>query len=396
MTYVIFSNPGEIDPRLMTTFGANVKESSNPIGFFGTGFKYAVSILLRNSCEITVLSGETPYVFSKRSEVIRGKSFDTVFMNETRLGFTLEVGKNWKFWTSYRELYSNCLDENGTVSQAEHLPAGRPGVTQICVKGARFANVHENRSQYFLESEPLFKGSYANLHAGGGDLVYYRNIQVGMFADGRSSYVTYNFRIGITLSEDRTLTNHRDADMWIMFELARLRDKGLLKRILSGGKGYHEYHLDWALGPTVPSQEFLEVVHDMLQTDVTSVSSALYTYWRDHSQGKFRPEVRPPNERETLLLQKALAFLNASGFEMGAYPINVATSLGSTVMGLAHNKEIFISSATFEVGLKQLVMTLLEEHVHLKYGVEDETRSMQDRLFALIVSAHELRLNEVL
>ena len=30
---VIFENHGEIDPLLMTSFGVNVKENENPIGF---------------------------------------------------------------------------------------------------------------------------------------------------------------------------------------------------------------------------------------------------------------------------------------------------------------------------------------------------------------------------
>jgi hypothetical protein len=396
-SYVIFSNQGEIDPRLMTTFGTNVKEGDSPIGFFGTGFKYAIAILLRNSCEVVVHSGAQRYKFSARTEAIRGKDFALVYMNEQPMGFTLDLGKNWKFWTSYRELYSNCLDENGSVSTAASEPPPRPGYTQICVKGARFANVHANRSQYFLETDPLHKGAYASFHPGRSSEIYYKNIQVGVFADGRPSVMTYNFRTALVLTEDRTLKDHRSADMWLAFELGRLSDAGLLKRILTAGKDFHEYHLDWpSLGSSAPSRTFLSVVHEMLQTDVTSVPPALYTYWRTHSIGKFRPEVRAPNARETLLLQKATAFLKAAGFDLSAYPINVADSLGNSVMGFAYEKEIFISSSTFEVGLKQLVMTLLEEYVHLKYGVCDETRAMQERLFALLVSAHELRLEEAL
>lgn len=38
-----FHNPGELDPRLITTFGVSIKESTNPIGYFGTGLKYALA-----------------------------------------------------------------------------------------------------------------------------------------------------------------------------------------------------------------------------------------------------------------------------------------------------------------------------------------------------------------
>lgn len=51
---VIFENPGEIDPRMISTFGVNVKENDSAIGFFGTGLKYAIAILLRNHHRISI------------------------------------------------------------------------------------------------------------------------------------------------------------------------------------------------------------------------------------------------------------------------------------------------------------------------------------------------------
>ena len=44
---IVFENPGEIDIRSISTFGVSVKEGDNPIGFFGTGLKYAIVVLLR-------------------------------------------------------------------------------------------------------------------------------------------------------------------------------------------------------------------------------------------------------------------------------------------------------------------------------------------------------------
>ena len=36
---IVFENPGEIDVAAISTFGVSVKETDNPIGFFGTGLK---------------------------------------------------------------------------------------------------------------------------------------------------------------------------------------------------------------------------------------------------------------------------------------------------------------------------------------------------------------------
>ena len=43
---IIFENPGTVDLRAVTTFGVSVKESDNPIGYFGTGFADQMSELI--------------------------------------------------------------------------------------------------------------------------------------------------------------------------------------------------------------------------------------------------------------------------------------------------------------------------------------------------------------
>lgn len=56
-TQVIFRNKGIIDPRSITTFGVSSKDSESAIGYFGTGLKYAIAILLREGCKIDIYTG---------------------------------------------------------------------------------------------------------------------------------------------------------------------------------------------------------------------------------------------------------------------------------------------------------------------------------------------------
>src|SRR4030066_94299 len=46
---ISFQNPGLIPLECITTFGLSAKDTANPIGQFGTGLKYAISIILRNA-----------------------------------------------------------------------------------------------------------------------------------------------------------------------------------------------------------------------------------------------------------------------------------------------------------------------------------------------------------
>ena len=71
---ICFSNPGTIDHRAFTMLGLSAKEGdkSKKIGFFGTGFKYALAVLLRENHYVQIVSGEDTYTFSIADEDFRG------------------------------------------------------------------------------------------------------------------------------------------------------------------------------------------------------------------------------------------------------------------------------------------------------------------------------------
>ena len=81
MNTVNFGNNGAIELAAITTMGISVKDSDNPIGFFGTGLKYALAVLLREKAEITIKSRDfTATVFGSKINV-RGKEFTTVHLS---------------------------------------------------------------------------------------------------------------------------------------------------------------------------------------------------------------------------------------------------------------------------------------------------------------------------
>ncbi|CAM6031606.1 unnamed protein product [Sphagnum compactum] len=107
---IIFTNPGEIDVRAIVTFGVSAKETDNPIGYFGTGLKYAIAVLLRNSQEITIYSGTECYVFNTKTITVRGKE-----------------------WHSE--------------------PKPCKGTTLVIVDGDQFKHIYYQRHQYFLNKK---------------------------------------------------------------------------------------------------------------------------------------------------------------------------------------------------------------------------------------------------
>jgi hypothetical protein len=131
---IVFQNKGEIDIRAIKTFGVNSKDNKeSAIGYFGTGLKYAIAILLRAGATVSILTGGKMHRFSTEQTKIRNDHFDIVRMNDEELGFTTELGKEWELWMAFREIYSNMLDEDGEAKAVTFLPDPDPEKTYVIV-----------------------------------------------------------------------------------------------------------------------------------------------------------------------------------------------------------------------------------------------------------------------
>ena len=77
------------------------------------------------------------------------------------------------------------------------------------------------------------------------------------------------------------------------------------------------------------------------------------------------------------------------GIAVDITEIKIAENLGNDVLGRAHNDVIYLSTRIFMQGTKQVSTTLLEEYLHLKFKLEDETYKMQTFLFDMIAGLGE-------
>lgn len=243
-----FGNPGVLDPRAITTFGVNAKDGPNPIGHFGTGFKYAAAIILRLGGKIDIRTQDTTgricrYHFIPVLEFIRERSFcvvhmetlhgdeDDTYPNATSqaLGFTTELGKNWEPWMAYRELRSNAMDEGGGVVAPGTIPAP---FTETTISCAEVEAAHAEAGQFFLETAPLWANDDLEIHPARSDAaVFYRGIRVANISAPTALY-TYNILRETQLTEDRTidrwLCNSRIAHSLALLDNAELAEAILL------------------------------------------------------------------------------------------------------------------------------------------------------------------------
>lgn len=290
---LVFRNAGEIDIRLITTIGVNVKEGPSPIGYFGTGLKYAIATALRHGFEIEVHSGLARFRFVTEEATIRGKVFQMIKMQGARdaqdLAFTTELGKNWKPWMIYRELWSNATDEppEGDVLVEElpddEAPKSKAGVTQVLLKG--MDEIHAARGDFILLTSPLQTiDGKLEVHAGPGLRLFYRGIAVREL--DKAALFTYNILEEMQLTEDRTASSW--ADVLISKNLSKAKDEGLLRKVLSPPQTSFERRLDWDWS-WCDGEDFLRTGRKLVEESALLVNDSLRKKLGVREEGKHCP-----------------------------------------------------------------------------------------------------------
>lgn len=388
MTVVVFENPGEIDPRLISTFGVNVKEGENPIGFFGTGLKYAIAILLRTGNEITIQSGERILTFAKHPTEIRGKTFELIAMNGEPLGFTTDVGKSWELWMAYRELHCNAKDERGMTFEAACAPAPATRVTRVLVRGADFVAVHRERRRYFLESPALLISDDVEIHEGESHGIFYRGVRVADVPSGQKTRFTYNLLHTLDLTEDRVAKYIFIVASRIRSALFKATAADVVRDGLTAGDGYLEATFDYKGEIGRPSEPFLRSVEDLIRDRVATTNASAVGVYKAAMRAQLKPDTIPLTGVEEQILARAKAFCARLGFTI-QYDIIIAESLGEGVLGMAEDGRIYLAQRAFMMGTKTVAGTLIEEFIHLKHGLSDTSRAMQNYLLDRLVSLGE-------
>jgi hypothetical protein len=272
MTAVVFETPGLIDMRAFTVMGAHAKPRTDaPIGYFGTGLKYALAVLVREGAEPIVWVGFDRFRFSKVSSTFRGAPLDVIKMSRLREGnaretsyempFTTAMGKNWKVWMAYRELASNTSDEGGLIYH-DTAPAdavrGSEDVTRIVVDLPAFEEAHEKRAEVFLAGG-LRSGSGVQVLPGPSKVLWWRGMRVLDLP--KPSALAYNLLDPIDLTEDRTLKHEHQARWAIAKWVVSDATADQVEAVLKAKPDTWESILDfpsWAMPP--PSAAFKDVL----------------------------------------------------------------------------------------------------------------------------------------
>lgn len=378
-----FTNDGVMDVRSITAFGVSSKENDDAIGYFGTGLKYAIAIILRHGCSIQIDIDGKQHKFGVERSMVRVNEFDFVTMDGNQLSFTTDLGKNWELWMAFRELYCNCTDEKGVIERAHDIELSpEKGKTVIKVVGTEFENIFGNINDFIInKNRPVvYESDAIRIYEGQSRFVFYKGVRI-LNMDSTMKY-TYDIKSYVSLTEDRTASYPSSVRHDIGTEISKMENEGILSQILLVGELYGEHELSMR---TDNSDEFKEVCRkaaERFDKKLNPSARSVYKDWVDRAL-QYNSNYHL-NEVENMRLERAIEFCKFIGYKVDTYPINFSEFLGEGVLACAYKDEIYISKRVFSQGTKQVAMTLLEEYLHLKQKLEDETYSFQTYLFDII------------
>lgn len=271
---IVHKTKGKLDLRALTVFGMNVKpETSTPIGYFGTGLKYAVAVLVRHKIPVTFWISGKRWTIQELASTFRGKEFGTLALKSygamglkkaVALPFTTELGKNWELWQAFRELEANTRDEKGESLLFDRFEAPVPfdarGFTNIVVEDERYVQCYLDRDKTFLPDGLSVRSETDRVQAFArkSQHIYYRGIRIMDLEE--PSVNTYNILAPLDLTEDRTAKSKFYVDYEIEQFLAQTNSREIIQRAVTSPPKTYEHTLDYQY--TAPASTFLDTVRE--------------------------------------------------------------------------------------------------------------------------------------
>lgn len=382
---ITFQNEGVASVAALTTFGINAKNNDSAIGFFGTGFKYAVAIVLRNGGKVTLYLGKKKHTFGLNRITERGQDFDVVTLSGKPLGFTTRLGIKWEPWMAYREFHCNAADESGETYGYKVAP--KEGYTTIQVEWPEFELAHQNRHIFLLQTKPIYQGQGVDVHPGSSHAIFYRGVMVGKLE--KPSAYTYNITSHVNLTEDRLVKYSWEPLGVITRALVGCTDPRVVRESMTTGPDMAEGQLSVRQCGADPSSAWLETVGDIMAGPQSSLlSSSTKELLAEHRPAAVLDERVVLTDEENAMLETALHVLEQNGCSRIRYARIVPVAfLGHGVLGLMKQGVIYLSRKCFTAGLINVVGTLFEEYAHLELKQVDCTRDFQNFLIDALARA---------
>lgn len=382
---MLFQNPGLIDLDAVRTMGVSVKRPGS-FGYFGTGLKFALAVILRGGGSITIWRGDERHEISTKPTEIRGEEFDLVCLDGEPMGITTQLGRNWEPWMVLRELGCNAMDEGGSFEafDAEAAPFSPPAddLTSIVVDWPDLDAAFEDRGNLFLDrsAEPIISDEAFEAFDRRTQFVYYRGIRA--FKLDKPTALTYNLLAEQSLTEDRNLYGTYALDEAIKEFALKRADMAQAERLITIGDGAHEAGLkfnDW----DKPSRAFVDASLALREAGRSFNPSARKLMLKAMRQEESAGGGSIPYKRiSSAPLETAIEVLSecSISIDLAETPVIIVEELPGDALSMAENGRIYILPwliENSESSIEKIAYELLRRWIDLKAPLDTAAEAVQ-------------------
>lgn len=423
--YFKIQNSGEMDINAITLLGASSKrDDQTKIGFFGSGLKYALAVLLRNKIPVQIFSGVEEIKISTTEKIFRDQKFNVIQINNKETSLTTDMGVDWELWFAIREFHCNAIDEGGNTIGITDKPKGEKGKTNIFIGFTpEVRDIQTEWNKFFSENRTdlevkasVFGGEDRAYTGSNNSLVVYRKGIRVYFEKEAKSLFHYDLS-GIKINESRVVADSWEMRWKISEFIKKQATVSMASQILEAedgnwgkeqimwdyGNDFCENWLTAINGRTIIPKEFAGYFVEEMRGDELILPLKMVHPLKRTFKGKLKTKGikdmkseegvihLEANKEEMELIKEAVKILGKAGLEID-YNISVVAFEDERQLGEAKNGEIFISRKVFLLGFRELMATILEEFAHLHSGAGDKTRSFQTFLIQMYISNVEKQL----
>lgn len=425
MNYLKISNKGILDVEALTLLGASSKRGDNTkIGMFGSGNKYALAYLLRNNYDLRIYSGKNEIKLSTIERNFRDKKFHVITINDRETSITTDFGKDWNLAQAIREIYCNSIDEGEHSLEFVNSIQPEDEKTSFFIKSRQeITNYISKFDDYFAENKKvLFECLYGKILEKGSDkLNFYRRGIRCMETDKQSIY-DYDLQ-DVEIDENRLVKYNWQVPSLIWNLIYRCDNEEIIKNILFNCDSSlfvecipSDYH---SVNSSLMSETFIKVLKevtvaprgmsgllspeeiaktvilpDVIYKHAVSVldNNNIASKFKVYKDGFFR-EIELSSLHQSSIEKAIDFFVECDYKEVTDYEVVVARFEKKSVLGFAdiEKQRIVLSETCMDSGIQTIIETMIEEYIHLKYEVKDETRGFQDAAIKELVKILKMK-----
>ena len=425
MKYLKISNKGLLDIEALTLLGASSKRGDNSkIGMFGSGNKFAIAYFLRNGYELIIYSGTNKININLLEKEFRGNKFNIICFNGKETSITTDFGKDWSLGSSIREFYCNAIDEGEHCMEFVLNPIAEEGKTNIYIRTREEITQYvSNFDFYFAENKKvLFECTYGKILEKTGESINLYRKGIKCIESNKKSVYDYDLT-SVDIDENRLVKYNWQVPSLIWNLIYRCTNKEVIKNILLKcedsnfiecipsdfssvnnslmSKEYIEVLKECTIAPrsmsgllTVEELAKTITLPDIIYKDAVSVldNNNIATKFQVYKNMFYREIELTSLYKSTL--EKAIDFFIETDYkQVTDYEWVVVKFDKKDILGMAdiENNRILLSDICIESGIQQVIETVIEEYIHLKYKVKDETRGFQDAAIKEIVNLLKIK-----